>query len=151
MLNNIDAKSGKEIGATLDSAALTNDPFFANLKVAANNSNPADKIIGANTYPIMEERNMKNFMSKVCKFLGKADDATESDLSDALDKHIADHEKLKKAAADGDKEAKKAKADLSEMVVLIGLEPTATLEEAKARVAANVGVKFAPKLFWISA
>lgn len=134
-LNSTDAETGKDIGATLQSAALTNDPFFSNLKpVVATNQNNADYFIGANTYPIQEEKSMKTFISKVCKFLGKAEDAPESELNDALDKHIAEHQKLKKATDDGEKETKKAKADLGEILVAMNLKPEATIEEAKAAI-----------------
>ena len=108
----IDKESGNDIGAYLANAGLTNNPFFDGLKpIVASEKN-------YQTIFLTEESStMNKVIAKLVSMYKLAADATEDQIIAKMDEHSQLVSGLVTAR--------------TEMFGLLGLQPTATIEEAK--------------------
>ena len=162
-LEGIDPKSGKKVGAMLLNAALTNDPFFSELKPITSKSDGADaKNVGPTIFLTQEEYQMNKLIARLREVYQLAADATEDQILakfnqvyEGTTKVVAAKQKvagilgLKPEATLEEIEAAVvvAKGHITELAKALDLKPEATVEEIKAAiVTAKAGAGELPKM-----
>jgi phage I-like protein len=119
VLNGVDRVSGQPCGAMLLNAALTNDPFFSELKPIVSKSTTEGSKETSFTF-LHKEKPMNTLIARLREIYQLAADATEEQI-------IAKVDEMHSTAAP-------AIAAKAEIYTVLGLQPTATIEEAKARI-----------------
>lgn len=120
-LNGVDRKSGLKSGAMLLNAALTNDPFFSELKPIVSKTTQGVEQKTSFTF-LSQEIPMNKLIARLREIYNLAAEATEDDI-------IAKVDGMHASAAP-------AISAKTEIFAALGLSATATVEEAKARIVA---------------
>jgi phage I-like protein len=172
-LDGIDPKSGRKVGAMLLNAALTNQPFFSELKPIVSTSKSTDRNVGPSgtadknvgptaIFLTQEESTMKKVIAKLIATFKLAEAATEDEVLAKLEQHLTTSQQiiagraevigvlgLKAEATDADLKAAVvvAKGNIAELARALELKPEATVEEIKAAiVVAKAGAGQLPQM-----
>jgi len=162
-LDGIDPKSGRKVGAMLLNAALTNQPFFSELKpIVSKSTEKTDKNVGPTIFLTQEESTMKKVIAKLIATFKLAEAATEDEVLAKLEQHLTASQQiiggraevigalgLKAEATDAELKAAvvAAKGNITELAKALELKPEATLEEIKAAiVVAKAGAGQLPQM-----
>jgi len=146
-LTGTDKKTGKKIGATLLNAALTNTPFFSELKPIISKSTAPDDQGTTIFLTTQKETVMKNLIAKLISTFKMAESATEEEIIAKFDSHVnasalviaAKNKVLETLGLKPDAaidEVKSIIAAKQQVFELLGLKPEATVEEAKGVIVA---------------
>lgn len=125
-LQSLDPVTGQEAGAVLANAALTNDPFFSELKPIVSKSNDGtDENAGPTIFLTQEGRNMNKIIARLREIFKLANDAQEDTILAKLEEHLTSTNAVI--------------AGKGKLVTILGLKAEATLDEIETAVVATKG------------
>ena len=159
-LEGLDAITGKKIGAVIWNAALTNDPFFSELKPIVSKTDSPGINAGA-IFLTQEEHQMKKVIARLLEIYKLVADASEDVVLAKLEEHInstnavivakgklvtvlglkaeATPDEIEAAVVTAKTAGTAVKANMSKIAEAIGLKADASFEEIQAAVVTAKG------------